>query len=95
VPTEALLPPVDRDAWSLAVAADRRLTSRDRLIALCLFIAETDQTYDEIGKSAGCSRRTAMRAVATLIERGWLIVKIGSTGRVPNTFGMAMRSVSS
>lgn len=95
VPVSALVPISDRDAWCRAVAADRRLSPRDRLIGFCLLLSDTDQTYEQIGKSAGCGRRTAMRAVANLIERGWIVATIGSTGGVPNTFGMQMRAVAS
>jgi len=85
---------IQQRVWSRAVGADRDLKVRDRLVAMCLFLDGADPTYDEIGKSAGCGRRTAMRAVATLVKRGWL-VKISSTGRVPNTYGMVMRPVAS
>jgi hypothetical protein len=93
VPVSAVVPISDRDAWCRAVAVDRHLSPRDRLIALCLSLSDTDQTYDQIGKSAGCGRRTAMRAVANLIERRWIVVTISSTGRVANSFAMQMRQV--
>jgi len=94
VPEHSAPAKIDQPTWSRAVDADSALTSRDRLIAMRLFLDGADPTYEEIAKSAGCGRRTAMRAVAALIERGWL-VKISSTGRVANTYGMVMRTVTS
>jgi hypothetical protein len=91
VPVLGIVPILDRDAWCRAVAVDRHLSPRDRLIAFCLSLSDADQTYDQIGKSAGCGRRTAMRAVASLIERGWIVVTTSSTGRVANSFAMQMR----
>jgi hypothetical protein len=85
---------IERDSWCRAVSADRRITSRVRLIGLCLFLADTDLTYDKIGKAAGCDRRTAIRAVAVLVDRGWLS-KIDSIGRVANRYNMQMRVVAS
>jgi hypothetical protein len=83
----------ERDAWSRAVAADRRLPPRVRLIALRLGLFKSDPTYDDIGSGAGCSRRTAIRAVAILIDRGWL-EKIVSRGRVANHYRRVMRVAS-
>jgi hypothetical protein len=95
VPRSAVAPIFDRDTWSRAVAADRRLSSRDRLIALRIFLTDEDQTYDQIATTTGCGRRTAMRAVSNVIERGWIVVEVSSTGGVPNRFGMAMRGAVS
>jgi hypothetical protein len=95
VPRSTVAPIFDRDMWSRAVAADRRLSSRDRLVALRLFLTDEDQTYDQIAMTTGCGRRTAMRAVANVIERGWIAVTNRSTGGVPNRFGMQMRAVAS
>jgi hypothetical protein len=90
VSPSAIVPISDRNAWCKALATDRHLTSRARLIGFCMAFSDADQTYEEIGKSTGCSRRAAMRAVATLIARGWIIV-ISSMGGVANSFAMAMR----
>jgi CRP-like cAMP-binding protein len=97
VPRSAIVPIFDRDTWSRAVAADRKLSSRDRLVALLLFLAddEGDLTYEQIAATTGCGRRTAMRAVLSLIERGWIKVEVSSTGGKPNRFRMAMREVAS
>jgi hypothetical protein len=80
----------DRDAWLRAVAADRRLRSSTRLIATALTLFEHDPTYDEIGEAVGCGQRTAIRAMAALVARGWL-EKIASRGRVANQFRRTMR----
>jgi hypothetical protein len=85
---------VPTDDWTRAVAADRRLTAIARLIALRLFLDDDHPTYEEIGVATGCGRRTAMRGVACLIDRGWL-VKLTSTRGVPNSYGMTMRGVAS
>jgi hypothetical protein len=95
VPRSAIVPIFDRDTWSRAVAADRKLSSRDRLVALRLFLADEDQTYEQIATTTGCGRRTAMRSLANVIERGWIVVTNRSTGGVPNRFGMAMRGAAS
>jgi hypothetical protein len=95
VPRSAIVPISDRDTWSRAVAADRRLSSRDRLVALRMFLTDEAQTYDQIATTTGCGRRTAMRSVANVIARGWIVVEVSSTGGVPNRFGMAMRGAAS
>jgi hypothetical protein len=95
VPVSAVVPVSDRDAWCRAIAIDRHLSPRDRLIALRMFLTDEDQTYDQIAMTTGCGRRTAMRSVLNLIERGWIVVTNSSTGRVANTFAMQMRGAAS
>jgi hypothetical protein len=91
LPAPTITPPeADRDAWLRAVAADRRLNARSRLIAMRLPLFDDDPTYDEIAAAAGCGQRTAIRAMAALIARGW-IDRIASTGGVPNKFRRTMR----
>jgi hypothetical protein len=87
---------VPTDDWSRAVAADRRLNAIAKVVALRLFLddADPDSTYDQIADASGCARRSAIRAVALLIDRGW-IVKRTCTKGMPNSYGMAMRGAAS
>jgi hypothetical protein len=73
------------DAWSRAVAADRRLPPRVRLVAMRLSLFHHDPTYEEIAAGVGCCRRTAIRAIAILLEHGWL-EKAASNGRGANGY---------
>jgi hypothetical protein len=90
VPIEAI------EAWRSGVAADRRLNAIAKVVAFRLFLDDADpgSTYEEIGAATGCGRRTAIRAVALLIDRGW-IVKHTCTKGAANSYGMAMRAVAS
>jgi hypothetical protein len=69
-----IIPPfeAETDAWLRAVAADRRLPTRARLVAVSLAMFERDPTCEEIGKAVGCSRLTALRAMLALVKRGWV-----------------------
>jgi hypothetical protein len=94
VPTEA--GSMYNEPWLSGVAHDRRLNAIAKVIAFRLFLDEInpDPTYDEIAEATGCARRTAIRAVALLIDRGW-IVKRTCTKGTPNSYGMALAGVAS
>jgi hypothetical protein len=78
------------DAWFCALASDGRLSPRARLIAGRLTLFNHDPTYEQIGNAIGCGRRSAIRAITELVERGWL-EKDASQGRVANRYLRAMR----
>ena len=83
---------VPTETWRSGVAADRRLNAIAKVVALRLFVDDADPntTYDEIAEATGCARRTAIRAVALLIDRGWIVKRTCVKG-TPNSYGMQMR----
>jgi hypothetical protein len=88
---------VPTEAWRSGVAADRRLNAIAKVVALRLFAddADPDPTYEEIADATGCARRSAIRAVALLVDRGWIVKRTCIKG-APNSYGMAMsQSVAS
>ncbi len=81
----------DRDAWIRDVLADAELSTGERACAvrLALFLnidqRECAPSYDGIAKALAVSKRTAIRLVAALMERGWL-AEPTSHGRARNNF---------
>jgi hypothetical protein len=86
---------VPTEAWRSGVAADRRLNAIAKVVALRLFADDTDSdpTYDENANATGCGRRSAIRAVALLIDRGWIVKRTCIKG-TPNSYGMVLRQVA-
>jgi hypothetical protein len=87
---------VPTEAWRSGVAADRRLNAIAKVVALRLFVdeADPDPTYDEIADATGCARRSAIRAIAMLIDRGWIVKRTRTKG-TPNSYAMQMGGVAS
>jgi hypothetical protein len=85
-----------RDRWMRAVLADAILNLFQKVVACWLALrlhvksgGRCAATYAEIGAGVGRNRRTAMRAVARLIARGWL-APTTSGGRHANDFRLLM-----
>lgn len=66
---------LQREAW-----ADSRLSSRDRLVALCLIwhrngrTGQCNPSWDCIMRECGLSRSSVIRALSSLQSLGWIVV---------------------
>jgi hypothetical protein len=82
---------LERDNWMRAVLADPRpsLTAKNGAVAVALILnvklGRCDASYETVGKAMARGARTAMRAVAELVELGWL-AEPESRGRHWNNF---------
>ncbi len=89
----------DRDRWMREHLADPRPSATAKHAAQCIALGFrvkagcSVMSYDEIGKGFCRSRRTAIRAVAELVELGWL-APTDSRGRRYNGFRLTWPTVS-
>lgn len=89
-----------RDHWSRLLARDRRVKLMHRHVlrslALCARLdanAELviDPTYAKLAKAAGCSERTAYRAIVSADEAGIVRKVRRSDGRVANAYELVLQ----